>query len=129
MNSTEKRWGGASKVYTFRDESYNRLVDPKKTDKFTRKTDAFHVAAAIGIRLNKTAIIEERDHRVELTNIYSIDPDDVLWTVISAMYPDDSESERFEKLKSFADFGIEMLEKEFSTFGNLQSSIESILAE
>lgn len=66
MNPVERVWGGASKVYTFKYEIYKRLVDSADPHKFTRNVDAFHAAAAIGIRLNITANTDEKDRREEL---------------------------------------------------------------
>lgn len=126
MSLTEKVWGGASKVYTFKYETYKRLVDPADPHKFSRNVDAFHAAVAVGIRLKVTALSEGKG-REELLNMYSVDQDEVLWAVISALHPEASGTERFEKLMGYADFGIERLEEEFKIFGNLQIAIDTIL--
>lgn len=128
MSPTDK-WGGASKVSTFRYDAYKRIVDSADPHKFARIIDAFHAAVALGVRLNAMAVYDDQERREELVNVYSIDPDGVLWTIVSALHPDASGAERFNKLMSYADFGIRRLDEEFKVFRNLQVAIDSILAQ
>jgi hypothetical protein len=128
MSPFEKPWGSASKVYTTKYDIYKRLVDTDNPHKFARQIDAFHTAVAIGIRLKKTVEpLGSKKSREELVNVYSIDPDGILWAAISALHPDSSGSERYELLMNYADYGIERLDEAFNIYGNLQTSIETIL--
>jgi hypothetical protein len=127
MSPSEKIWGGASKVYTTKYDAYKRIVDTDDPHKFARQIDAFHTAAAIGIRLRTIVSPDTAKHREELVNVYSIDPDGVLWAVITALHPEASGAERFDKLMGYADFGIQCLDEEYTIFGNIQASIDSIL--
>jgi hypothetical protein len=127
MSPSDKLWGGASKVYTTEYVAYKRIVDSDDPHKFARQIDAFHAAASIGIRLKTIPSPDTTKHREELVNVYSIDPDDVLWAAVSALHPEASGAERFEKLMNYADFGIQRLDEEFTIFGNLQAAIDAIL--
>lgn len=128
MNTvTEKNWGGASKVYTTRRDAYNKVVDSENSSKFSRQVDAFHAAAAIGIRLGNLSSNESNENREELLNVYSIDPDGILWATISSLHHAASGDERFKKLMQYADNGIERLADEFGVYGNIQSAIDAIL--
>lgn len=129
MSASEKIWGGASKVHTTMYDAYKRIVDSEDPHKFARQVDAFHTGVAIGIRLNRMNSTESSKHREELVNVYSIDQDGVLWAVISALHPEASGAERFEKLMNYADFGIQKLDEEFKIFGNLQIAIDTILGQ
>jgi hypothetical protein len=124
MSISEKIWGGASKVYTRKRDAYNKLVDSADPKKFSRQIDAFHTAAAIGIRIGEIELFEEE--REELVNVYSIDPDGILWAVISSKHSNASGAERFEKLMNYADFGIQRLCDEFTVYGNIQVAIDAI---
>ena len=128
MSPSEKIWGGASKVYTTKYDAYKRIVDSNDPHKFARQIDAFHAAASIGIRLKTMPPSDTTKHREELVNVYSIDPDGILWAAVSAQHPEASGAERFEKLMSYADFGIQQLDEEFTIFGNLQAAIDAILS-
>ena len=127
MAVSEKNWGGASKVYTTKRDAYNKLVDANNSNKFSRQIDAFHAAAAIGIRLGIPKSTEYSESREELVNVYSIDPDGILWALISSLHYEASGDERFKKLMNYADYGIEKLAKEFGVYSNIQSAIDSIL--
>ena len=129
MSPSDKEWGGASKVYTAEYAAYKRIVDPDDPHKFSRQIDAFHAAASIGIRLNATPVIDPSKHREELVNVYSIDTDGILWATISALFPDASGAERFEKLMSYADYGIQQIDEKFIIFGNLQAVMDSVLGQ
>jgi hypothetical protein len=127
MNRHDRLWGGAIKVYTTAREAYSALVDADDPRKFGRNVDAFHVAAAIGIRLGTTLPGGTGERREELLNVYTIDPDGILWTILSARHPEASGNERFEKLMDYADRGIRQLKDDFALFGNLQSTLDAIL--
>lgn len=126
MNPPEAIWGGANKVYTFQRDAYNRLVDTKNPHKFSRLIDAFHSAAAVGIRLDGISNNNDGAHREELVNVYSIDPKGIFWTILSARFPELTGLDRFEKLQSYADYGILRLDEEISIFGNIQSALDAI---
>ena len=96
--------------------------DPKK---FARQIDAFHTAAAIGIRVGATDLFGE--DREELVNVYSIDPDGILWAIISSKHSDASGAERFEKLMNYADNEIQRLLDEFTIYGNIQVAVDAII--
>jgi hypothetical protein len=127
MSGAERTWGGASKVYTTRYETYKRITDSENPHKFSRLIDAFHAAAAVGIRLRAVPDTGGTEKREELVNVYSIDPDGVLWAVMSAIHPEASGAERFEKLMIYADQGIERLEEGFTIYGNLQMALDALL--
>jgi plasmid maintenance system killer protein len=125
--TTEKNWGGANKIYTTKRDAYNKIVDAENSNKFSRQIDAFHAAAAVGIRLRTPSSVEYSENREELANMYSIDPDGILWAVISSLHHEASGDERFKKLMYYADYGAEKLAEEFDVYGNIQSAIDAIL--
>lgn len=127
MTISEKIWGGASKVYTTKRDAYNKLVASDNSNKFSRQIDAFHTAVAIGIRVGTTISTEYSENREELVNVYSIDPDGILWALISSLHYEASGDERFKKLMNYADCGIQRLAEEFDIYGNIQSAIDAIL--
>lgn len=127
MAVSEKNWGGASKVYTTKRDAYNKLVDSDNPNKFSRQIDAFHAAVAIGIQLGIPKSTDYSENREELINVYSIDPDGILWALISSLHYEASGDERFKKLMNYADYGIERLAEEVSVYGNIQIAIDSIL--
>lgn len=128
MNTvTEKNWGGASKVHTTKRDAYNKVVDSENSNKFSRQVDAFHAAVAIGVRLGNLSSNENSENREELLNVYSIDPDGILWAIISSLHHEASGDERFKKLMQYADNGIERLAEEFDVYGNIQSAVDAIL--
>ena len=127
MIASEKIWGGASKVYTTKRGAYNKLVDSDNPKKFSRQIDAFHTAVAIGIRAETSDLTGYHEDHEELVNVYSIDPDGVLWALISSQQYEASGAERFEKLMNYADYGIQRLSEEFDIYGNIQVAIDAIL--
>jgi hypothetical protein len=126
MAASEKNWGGANKLYTTKRDAYNKIVDAENPNKFSRQIDAFHAAAAIGIRLGISNSIEYSESREELANMYSIDPDGILWATISSLHLKASGDERFKTLMYYADYGVERLAEEFDVYGNIQSAIDAI---
>ena len=126
MSFADRPWGGASKVSTSQRASFDRLADTDNPHKFDRLFDVFHTAAALGICLHGRA--EPGGKREELMNVYSMDPDGVLWAVMSGRYPEASSQERFELLMAHADWGVQRLAEEYEVFGGLQEAIDSILS-
>jgi len=127
MNTSEKNWGGANKIYTTKRDAYNKIVDSDNSNKFSRQIDAFHAAVAIGIRAGVADSTEYSENREELANMYSIDPEGILWALISSLHFEASGDERFKKLMNYADYGIQRLAEEFDVYGNIQSAIDAIL--
>lgn len=126
MSELERTWGGAAKIYTRKRKFYDELTDPKNPIKLPRLMDTFHVAAAIGLRLDQADESTEAS-REELINVYTIDPDSVLWLLMSAREPEASGQERFEKLVAYAEYGVERLAEEFRAFGSIQSALDRLL--
>ncbi len=127
MAASEKIWGGASKIYTTKRGAYNKIVDSDNSNKFSRQIDAFHTAVAVAIRIGITNSTEYNENREELANMYSIDPDGILWALISSLHYEASGDERFKQLMNYADYGIQRLSEEFDIYGNIQSAIDAIL--
>ena len=127
MTTSEKNWGGANKIYTTKRDAYNKIVDSDNSNKFSRQIDAFHAAVAIGIRSGLAGSTEYNENREELANMYSIDPEGILWALISSLHFEASGDERFKKLMNYADYGIQRLAEEFDVYGNIQSAIDAIL--
>ena len=127
MAPSEKIWGGANKIYTTKRDAYNKLVDSDNSNKFSRQIDAFHTAVAIGVRAGIINPTEYNENRVELVNLYSIDPEGILWALISSLHKEASGDERYKKLMNYADYGIQRLSEEFDIYGNIQSAIDAIL--
>jgi len=127
MTASEKNWGGANKIYTTKRDAYDKIVDSDNSNKFSRQIDAFHAAVAIGIRLGVSDSTEYGENREELANMYSIDPEGILWALISSLHFEASGDERFKNLMNYADHGIQRLAEEFDVYGNIQSAIDAIL--
>lgn len=124
----ERAWGNASKVYTAERTSYNRIVDSQDPHKFSRMVDAFHASAALGLRLNLSSPQEGRQ-KDELLNVYSIDPEQIFWALLSAMNMEASGAQRFEILMAYADSGVRKIAEEFEIYGDVQAALDAILGE
>lgn len=102
-------WGGATKVYTASRQKYD-TVHNECPELFPRMLDAFHMAAAIGIKEGKRKPFERQTP--EILNMYSVDPDEVIGPLIAFLYPDASATDRYTMLLEFAEFGIEKIHEE-----------------
>lgn len=104
------KFDGIPKVYASKETKpyYNFLVDDQEL--FPSIADLFHLATAIGLRQDIRTPIGSKD---ELLNVYTIDKEDLLETLLEAKMPQSTGEERLQALQEYAETGILYLKAQF----------------
>lgn len=108
-------WGGAVRVFTSSKSLYDELSDKLNIE----LKDLFQIAVAVGINSGSEpeAPGKKRD---ELTNCYSIDKQQVLESLLQAMYPTEHPSQLITLLEGYGEVGIKKIYKDWELAGNFE---------
>lgn len=100
------------RVFTASKKKYEEL----STNLGYKNQTLFDLAAAIGISRNE--LKESSSDWEELLNLYSVDKDEILRSILKLMYKEEEEHIIIKKLQEHAEAGIDIIYNDWNKTGN-----------
>lgn len=106
-------WGGEKKVYVSYPELFQEIYKDSEI-KYELK-DLLHIAVGVGLNSGKER--QQQTHKKEIINVYSIENDGVIETLLEILHPDKSGEELLQIFQEYADLGIQIIHEEYKKLG------------